>query len=74
MAVKTHCNWELYEEDNYNCLKVGDFCEVFSYYDNGHTCTLENITIQDIREKEVTLELEDYDEITINIEDIIDWE
>lgn len=74
MAIKTCCNWGLYNEDNGDCLEVGDYCDRFLYYDNGKGVVLENVNIQDIREKEVTLELDDYEEITIDIEDVIDWE
>lgn len=74
MAIKTYCDWGLYNEDNGDCLKAGDNCDRFSYWDDGKRVTLENIAIQDIRKNEVTLELEDYEEVTINIEDVIDWE
>lgn len=74
MAVKTYCTYGLYDEDNCNSLEEGDSCERFTYWSNEKQVTLEDIEINDIYKDRVVVELEDGEEITIQVDDIIDWE
>ena len=73
MAVKTYCNYGLYDEDSANTLEAGDSCERFTYWNDGIQVTIKNITICDIYEDRIVVELEDYEEVTIQVDDIIDW-
>lgn len=74
MAVKTYCNYGLCDEDSANTLEEGDSCERFTYWNDGIQVTIKNITICDIYEDKIVVELEDYEEVTIQVDDIIDWE
>lgn len=73
MAVKTYCNYGLFDEDSANTLEYGDSCERFTYWNDGIQVTIKNITICDIYEDRIVVELEDYEEVTIQVDDIIDW-
>lgn len=74
MQVSTFCRWYLYDEDNCSVLEEGDCVDKFSYMDTWNAVTLENVKINDICENTVTVETEDWEEITIDVEDIIEWE
>lgn len=74
MAVKTYCTYGLYDEDSANSLEEGDSCERFTYWDNVKKVTLEDVTINDIYENRVVIKINNFEEITIQIENIIDWE
>ena len=74
MAVKTYCKYGLYDEDNGNSLEEGDSCEHFTYWDDGKQATIKNITICDIYKDRVVVELEDSEEVTIQVDDIVEWE
>ena len=55
-------------------LKGGDNVDRFSYWDNGNMVTLENVQIKDINKDEITIETDNYEETTISIEKIEDWD
>lgn len=72
--IQSYCNYGIYNEDTSQCLEEGDDVDRISYLDNGERVTLENVQIKDINKDEITVETEDYDEITITIEEIEDWD
>jgi hypothetical protein len=71
--VTTYCNYGLYNEDTCESLEEGDPVSEFSYWNDGHKITLEDVMIEDIRKDEVTLKTDDWDEIIINVGDIEGW-
>lgn len=74
MAVKTYCNYGLYDEENAYSLEEGEYCDKFTYWNNGKQVTLNDITINNICKDRVVVELEDGEKITIQVDDIIGWE
>lgn len=74
MQISTFCNWYLHDEDSCSVLEEGDVVDKFSYMDNWNTVTLENIKINDICQNTIMIETEDYEEITIDVDDIVEWE
>lgn len=72
--IHSYCNYGIYNEDTSQCLESGDDVDRFSYWDGGKMVTLENVQIKSIDKNEVTIELEDYEEISIPIEEINDWD
>lgn len=74
MQISTFCRWYLYDEDNYGVLEEGDCADKFSYMDTWNTVTLEDVTIKDISENTVTIETKDWEEITVDVDDIVEWE
>ena len=73
MSVKTYCTYGLYDEDSASNLAEGDFCATFTYWKNGEQITLRNVKINDIYKDRVVIELEDYEEVTIQVDDIVEW-
>lgn len=74
MQISTFCRWYLHDEDTCSVLEGGDCVDKFSYMDDGHKVTLENVKINDISEDTVTIETEDWEEITVDVDDIVEWE
>lgn len=72
--IHSYCNYGIYNEDTSQCLEEGDSVDRLSYWDNGRKVTLKDVHIQSISKEEITLALEDYEEITIPIEEIEDWD
>lgn len=72
--IHSYCNYGIYNEDTAQCLEEGDDVDRITYWDNEKKITLEDVQITDIREDEISIETEDYDEITIPIEEIEDWD
>lgn len=70
----SYCNYGICNEDTSQYLEAEDRVDRLSYWDNGNRVILENIQITDINRDEITIETEDYGEITIPIEEIEDWE
>ena len=66
--------YKLYNENTGQVLEEGDQIDNFSYYDNKHKITLKDIQIININENEITIELDEIDQIIINIKDIIEWD
>lgn len=72
--IQSYCNYGIYNEDTSQCLEEGDDVDRISYWDNGKRVTLEDVRIKDINNDEITVETEGFDEITIPIEEIEDWD
>lgn len=72
--IHSYCNYGIYNDDTYQYLEGGDDVNRLSYWDNGNRVTIEDVQIKDINKDEITVETEDYDEITIPIEEIEDWD
>lgn len=72
--IKSYCNYGIYNEDTSQCLEPEDNVDHLSYWDDGHKITLENVIIKSINKDEIEIETEDYEEITIPIEEIEDWD
>ena len=66
--------YKLYNENTGQVLEEGDQIDNFSYYDKNHKIILQNIQIININENEITIELDEIDQIIINIKDIIEWD
>ena len=73
MSVKTYCTYGLYDEDNASNLAEGDFCSIFTYWHNGEQISVRNVKINDIYKDRVVIELEDGEEATIQVDDIVEW-
>ena len=65
--------YKLYNENTGQVLEEGDWIDNFSYYDKNHKIILQNIQIININENEITIELNEFDQIIINVKDIIEW-
>lgn len=72
--IQSYYNYGIYNEDTSQCLEDGDRVDCLSYWDNGKKIILKDVQIQSIDKDEVTFSLEDYEEITIPIEEIEDWD
>ncbi len=72
--IRSYCNYGIYNEDTSQCLEEGDSVDRLSYWDSGNRITVENVLINDISKDEITIETDDYEEITIPIEEIEDWD
>lgn len=72
--IRSYCNYGIYNEDTSQCLEEGDSVDCLSYWDSGNRITVENVLINDISKDEITIETDDYEEITIPIEEIEDWD
>lgn len=70
----SYCNYGIYNEDTSQCLEDGDSIDRFSYWDNGKKVILKDVQVQSIDKDEVALALENYEEISIPIEQIEDWD
>lgn len=74
MQINTFCRWYLHDEDSCSVLEEGDCVDKFSYMDTWNAVTLENVKINNIDENTVTIETEDWEEITVDVDDILEWE
>ena len=72
--IHSYCIYGIYNEDTAQVLEPGDSVDRLSYRDNGKKITLEDVQINDINKDEIMIETEDYEEITIPIEEIEDWD
>lgn len=72
--IHSYCNYGIYNEDTSQCLEEENDVDRISYWDNGCRVTLEDVRIKDINKDEITIETEDFEEITIPIEEIEDWD
>ena len=72
--IHSYCIYGIYNEDIAQVLEPGDSVDRLSYRDNGKKITLEDVQINDINKDEIMIETEDYEEITIPIEEIEDWD
>lgn len=72
--IHSYCNYGIYNEDTSQCLEDGDSVDRLTYWDDGNKIVLEDVQVQSISKDEVTIALEDYQEITIPIEEIDSWD
>lgn len=72
--IKSYCNYGIYNDNTGECLEEGANVNQLTCWNDGQRVSLENVHIVRISRDEVTCELEDYEEITILIEDICGWE
>lgn len=74
MAIKVYCNRGLYDDETSHCLTEGDICDSLSYWNNGVKITKNNVLIKCIiNDDEIIIELDDYQELLLNVDDIIEW-
>ena len=71
--IHSYYNYIICNEYTSQCLKKGEDVNRLSYWDNGNRVTVEAVQIKDINKDEIMVETKDYDEITIPIEEIEDW-
>lgn len=72
--IHSYCNYGIYNEYTSQCLEEGNSVDRISYWDNGKRVVLKDVQVQSIDKYEVTFALEDFEEITIPIEEIEDWD
>ena len=65
----------LYNDDTMERIEEGDHLKQITFYNSDCEETkLKKIKISDIYDNRIIVETSDYDEVTIDIDDIIDWE
>ena len=75
MNIRTYATYSIYDEDTASCIEEGDMLTSITYLDeNYEEVTVKNIQITNINEEILTIELEDYSEVAICIDNIIEWE
>lgn len=72
--VKGYRRYGIYNEEKGISAEAGDDLDRIEYWDNEKKVTLENVTIEDMDDEIVTIELEDGTETDLKIEDIIDFD
>lgn len=72
--IRSYCNFGIYNDDTSQSLEEGDDIDRIAYWDNGNKVVLKDVRISEIRAEEITVELEDFTEVTILIDDIEDWD
>lgn len=73
--IRTYATYGIYDEDTASCLEVGDTLISITYLDeNYEEVTLKKVEISNINEEILTIETEDYSEIEICIDNIVEWE
>lgn len=73
MSVSVCQKYSLYNEDTDEYFHEGDYITRLFYYKGNNECSIRNIYISNITQDTVTLyNSENFDEIDINIIDIID--
>ena len=75
MNISVWATYNIYDEDTASCLEVGDTLLSITYVDeNYEEVTVKNVQISNINEEILTIETEDYSEIEICIDNIVEWE
>lgn len=73
MSISVCQEYSLYNEDTDEYFHEGDYITRLSYYKGNNECSIRNTYISNITQDTVTLcNSENFDEIDINIIDIID--
>lgn len=72
--IFSYCNYGICNDDTSQCLEEWDTIDRLSYFDDEKRIVLENVQVKDIDENEITIETEYYEEITIAIEDVEEWD
>lgn len=72
--IQSYCTYGIFNDQTSQCLEDGDYVECLSYWDDEKKIVLKDVQVQSIDKDEVTFALEDCNEITIPIEEIVDWD
>lgn len=72
--IQSYCTYGICNIDTTQCLEEGDSVERLAYWEDGRKVVLKDVQISSINETEITIELEDSEAISIQIEDIEDWD
>ena len=74
MSAEVCRNYGIHNPDTCDYAEEGDSLDRITYWDNEKQETINNVTIANIDEYDVEIVTEDFDIITIPVDDIEDWD
>lgn len=74
MSAEVCKNYGIYNPDTCDYAEEGYSLDRITYWDTGKRVTINNVTISSIGEYDVDIATEDFETITIPVDDIEDWD